>query len=437
MSSTKDFHASVGLSRKWDAREAGREVAEDTLRKLNGKKPNFFLLFSTIHYEKYGGFQEFLDGVWEILPEGTPLIGGTVAGFIIPQGCFTRGATALAVSYPNMDVAVGVGHNTKRNPKKAGRECAEMIKKGLKDSKYKNKFLFEIVSGPTMPKLSFFNKKFIKSKILEYLISSSLFSISERILQKGVGREEELLDELAHNLPDYTLIGGSTYDDNKMIKNYQFFNEDVFTNSVVLLGISSEFDLSISTAYGLIDTNKQLSVTKIGGEDRIIHEINNKPATDEFLDKLGWPHEFLDNRIYLKTYFTPLGFKKGEILFPEIIGYFIGDSIICGYKIKDKTLRLLSASGKSLMNAVDLSLDNFRNKENLMAFGISCAITLQTLGANVYCIRKKLINFFKEIPFLLLYGAGIDVKSEKREPYHINMAFNIGVIQKQHESIYN
>ncbi|MBU4341188.1 MAG: hypothetical protein KJ928_01160, partial [Candidatus Altiarchaeota archaeon] len=74
-----EFKAAVGLSRQWDARKAGREVAYKTLEKL-GTKPDFFLLFSTIHYEKYGGFKEFLAGVWEILPKGTPLIGGTVAG---------------------------------------------------------------------------------------------------------------------------------------------------------------------------------------------------------------------------------------------------------------------------------------------------------------------------------------------------------------------
>ena len=84
-----ELKAGVGLSRKWDAREAGREVAESALEKLDGEKPKFFLLFSTIHYEKYGGFQELLNGVWEVLPEGTPLIGGTVAGFMNNYGCFT------------------------------------------------------------------------------------------------------------------------------------------------------------------------------------------------------------------------------------------------------------------------------------------------------------------------------------------------------------
>ena len=70
-----ELKAGVGLSRKWDAREAGREVAETALEKLDGEKPKFFLLFSTIHYENYGGFQELLNGVWEVLPDGTPLIG--------------------------------------------------------------------------------------------------------------------------------------------------------------------------------------------------------------------------------------------------------------------------------------------------------------------------------------------------------------------------
>ena len=93
-----EFSAAVGLSREWDARKAGREVASDALAKLNGKKPDVFILFSTIHYEKYGGFKEFLAGIWEILPKGTPLVGGTVAGFINNQGCFTRGASALAIS---------------------------------------------------------------------------------------------------------------------------------------------------------------------------------------------------------------------------------------------------------------------------------------------------------------------------------------------------
>ena len=140
------LEAAIGMSRKWDAREAGREVTRSTIEKLT-RPPDFFLLFSTIHYEKNGGFEELLNGVWDVLPKGTPLAGGTVAGFMNNYGCYARGATALAFSYPNINVTVGVGNNTKRNPKKAAKECAEMIMK----QNTKVDFYFEFISGPIIP----------------------------------------------------------------------------------------------------------------------------------------------------------------------------------------------------------------------------------------------------------------------------------------------
>ena len=134
------LEVSIGLSRKWDAQEAGREVAKTAIEKLK-YPPSFFLLFSTIHYKDHGGFQELLNGVWDILPEKTPLIGGTITGFISNHGCYARGATALAVSYPNMDISIGFGNRTSRHPKKAARQCMKTIKRELANSQYKNKFL--------------------------------------------------------------------------------------------------------------------------------------------------------------------------------------------------------------------------------------------------------------------------------------------------------
>ena len=148
----KKLEAAVGMTRKWDAREAGKEVARSTIEKLT-KPPDFFVLFSTIHYKYHGGFQELLNGVYDVLPEEIPLVGGTVRGFSNTYGCYTRGATSLAVSSKTMDVAVGVGNNTKRNPKKAAIKCAEMIKSGLKNSTYKNSFLLNIISGAEVPNM--------------------------------------------------------------------------------------------------------------------------------------------------------------------------------------------------------------------------------------------------------------------------------------------
>jgi len=73
----KKLEAAVGMTRKWGAREAGKDVARSTIEKLSNP-PDFLVLFSTIHYKDHGGFEELLNGVYDVLPEEIPLVGGTV-----------------------------------------------------------------------------------------------------------------------------------------------------------------------------------------------------------------------------------------------------------------------------------------------------------------------------------------------------------------------
>ena len=116
------------------------ENGEDVAREISGKiktkipAPKFILLFSTIDYKDE--FKQILRGIKTEFPD-SPLIGGTVTGLMTHEGCFTRGVAALAVHSPQMDVAVGVGHATKRSPQKAGEECAKAVRRGLEKSKYR------------------------------------------------------------------------------------------------------------------------------------------------------------------------------------------------------------------------------------------------------------------------------------------------------------
>ena len=142
----------VATSKEWDARKAGREIGVSILEKL-GCEPDFIILFSSIHYKDYGGFKELLNGIWDILPGGIPLIGGTVAGFINPQGCHTRGVTALACSCKDMDIAVAYADNVRKNPKKSGEYVSKEIKEKLEVSKRKNRLIIQVVAGSKEPKL--------------------------------------------------------------------------------------------------------------------------------------------------------------------------------------------------------------------------------------------------------------------------------------------
>ena len=110
----------------------------------------------------------------------------------------------------------------------------------------------------------------------------------------------------------------------------------------------------------------------------------------------------------------------------------MGDSIICGYRIENPRISLLSASGKSILDSVDENLITFKNKNNLIFLMTSCSVRLETIGGKIFRIHEKILNHLKNTPFLLLYGAGEDVYiPEKEVYYHINEALNIASIYKE------
>jgi hypothetical protein len=397
-----EFKAAVGLSREWDARKAGREVAEDTLKKLDGKKPDFFLLFATIHYEKYGGFQELLNGVWEVLPEGTPLIGGTVAGFMNNYGCYTRGATAMAVSYPNMDVAVGIGHNTKRAPHRAAKECADMIKKKLEKSTYPNSYLFSLVSGPTVPELPIIgNKKVVKSfPGISFILK--FFGVATRVFQFGPGKDEEVFFALGKKLNCFEGIGGASSDNLELKNNFQFFDKGIDTNCVVAIAYKTDIKSKVKYSMSLKPIGKKFVITKSSSEGYVVEKIDGKPAVKAYLNKMGWSENLLDERLYRRVFYYPLVPKNKEYYVKsQMLGLVYGDKFIFPTKPpKMQELEICITSGSEMLKSVDSIAENNKN-----AFFVICGTRLETLGSRVYDV-KEIIDKKITDAYLGIFTAG-------------------------------
>jgi len=397
------LEASIGLSRKWDAREAGREVAKSTIKDLS-QPPSFFLLFSTIHYKDHGGFQEFLDGVWDVLPEGTPLIGGTVAAFINNYGCYSRGAAALAVSYPNLDIAVGIGRYSRRNPKKAAENCANMIKRGLKESKYKNKMLVNMISAGKLPKFPIVGRiQIIKSKFFGWIATyfgMKLFPL----IGYGLGKEEDVIDHLVSYMSDYYIIGGSALDSGDMLENYQFIGNNVYTNSIVALGCSVDLQIFLRSMIRLHETDKSLEITSATRDGRVIKKLDNKPAKEQILKALGVREEqFKDlGPFYYRTsnYF-PVTFEENK-KYTTGVGGFFGDNIYLGYKTRGKKMILLSITGREIIDLIDNSFRDLDKNKFPFIFMYLSFILVNTLGARTYIIKSKLDEYIKEIPYLMI-----------------------------------
>jgi len=424
------FEAAVGMSRKWDARDAGREVAETAIQKLN-RPPDFFLLFSTIHYEKHGGFQEFLNGVWDALPEGTPLIGGTVAGFINPEGCYTRGATAMAVSYPNMDVALGLGRNTKRSPRKAAINCTRTLKKKLKDSAYKNKIILDFISSGLVPKIPFIGRTMIiKSKSLGSA-SPRLLDSFGKLIQTGACRQDEILKEIIKQLPDYSLMSGGTTDDISQIRNYQFLNTNFFSNSICALGLNLDLTVRVHTTHGLVETDRKFEITSLDHSKRVIKSIDGKPAIPKLFEILHLDENDLNEHIFRKIFYLPFGFKRNDgTLIPVVAAIFLGDYFMIIFQVENKAATVLNLSGRGLLESVDEHLDRCNDQTELALFS-ACAMRLLALGNHSYAIHKKIKEKLKDTPFIVYFLGGEATYSQNHGLEYGNYLFSSTIFNKE------
>ena len=421
------IEAALGMSRKWDARAAGREVAETAIHNLR-EPPNFFLLFSTIHYKDYGGFQELLDGVWDVLPKGTPLLGGTVTGFMNNYGCYSRGVTALSVASSQLEVSIGVGSNTKRNPKKATEQCSETIQKELSDTEYSRTFLLNFSSGPEMPHIpGVGQKKVIRSGLLSKFGMTS-FGFSQTVLQKGLGREDEIFEEFVQKFPGSYQVLGTSMDDYKGAENYQFYNNQVLSNSVVSLGLATDLDLDVCTTHGMKETDLTFEITRLGMGNHAIQEINHKPAVPEFLRLLGWPESFLTEETMINTIlYYPISLRRHGREVPVVMPLILGDSIVVPCIIDSGKVSILTVSGKRLLDASHNNLDSMNHIIPAFGLGSQCITILQTLGDKMNMIKDIFSSYFNDKPFLMFFSAGEGTYSPDRKLTYANMSFNTAV----------
>ena len=433
--SNSDFEASVGMSRKWNARDAGREVAENTLKKLK-HKPSFFLLFSTIHYEKHGGFQEFLNGVWDVLPKGTPLIGGTVAGFMTPEGCFTRGASAIAIYYPNMDIKIGLGKNTKRNPKSA---VKNFLKKIYEDNeKYQNSILIDFVSGTKLPSFPIIGqRRVINDTFFPKSLLSPLMIFSTKYLQKGMGRENELLDEMIKYNPDSLIIGGSCNDDNSIENNFQFFKNNLLLNDIVGMRLNTDLEIKTGTADGLCPTDITFELSDKNGFGCIMKRLDGLPAKQIFLEKMRWPEDYLNEKtIFRKSYQYPICYFKYNSLQIRTFGLFFKDFVGVANDIEEQKLTIYQASGR---NMIESYIGLTKKLKSLIhprfVFGIQCGIILEALGNNIYILKDKINKILGEVPYLIVFTAGEHIYIPNKTRRHVNLSFNLAFFGEKNEEI--
>ncbi len=237
-----------GWSDNNDEVKAVEEAVSSVKTQLEGKTPDFTVLFSTVGYDS----NKVLSEVRRLLPD-VQIYGGTSCLAVQTKEGFhvgEKGSLALlAVATKNITFGVGgVSIDDFPSAMEAGKAAIQAAIDAAGEK------------GASKPKI---------------------------VLMTGsVGHEEELLAGIEEVIgKDVPVLGGSAGDNTVTGEWKQFANGDVYSNGISLTAIYT--DLKVGWAYeaGYLRSENRGTITR--AEGRIIYEIDNRPAAEVYNEWTG------------------------------------------------------------------------------------------------------------------------------------------------------
>ena len=231
--------AGVGMSRNHNPSVAGREAAEQALKKAGVSKPDFVIMFGSIGYDQ----RSLVRAVREITG-GAPLTGcsaeGTINGDDADESNFS--VVVTAISSEELHWMNGLAAGLRADPRDAGKRVAQDL---LPHLSAETIGLFVFPDGVSLSLEHFF-----------------------------AGLEDNLPSE--RFLPMWGGGAGNNYIFGE--PTYQYCDDEVVSDGVSYALLSGKAQASWALSHSLIPIGGERKVTRSQGN--VIYEIDGKPATE-------------------------------------------------------------------------------------------------------------------------------------------------------------
>mgnify|MGYP003851824195 FL=1 len=348
-----------------DAIDAIEEIIEDVREQLDGLVPQAGLLFCGLDFE----YDVLLEELYNEFPD-IELIGGTTDGEVSSTLGYEQGSVVLTLFVSDtVEIKAGVGKHLSEDIDLATKTAVEQASSKMDTDV---KFCFTVY---------------------ESLTCSAVV----------------VLESLKHRLGvDITVLGGLAADDWNMRKTFQFYNNEVLSDSVPLLLFGGQVEFSYGVASGWEPIGVQKVVTKV--DHNVVHELDGAPILDFYNHYLGeystltsnyplavFPDVAAHDKFYLRN---PAGVVDGTTSIA-----FFGDIPL------HATVQLTEATSEKIVEAVEtavnMAVGNFGDAKLESALVISCSGRCKVLGINT---REEIALLQSKLPddcsISGLYGYG-------------------------------
>jgi len=310
----------IGSSSQADVSAAGQEAAEQVVSHLANQLPDLVFVFSSIRFAD----PRLLKAVRSVTG-AAPLVGCTDAGGIITSGPRRRSVTVIGFIAKGGTFVAGVERDISRNPRAAGERLTASLQDRAQDAA---RCLMVFPDGLSAS-------------------GSEVLAGIEKRLSKNV-----------------TVAGASAADDLFFQKTFQFYNDEILTDSMPGALFCGDIRVGIALRHGWVPVGRPRRVTRSAGH--IVHQIDHRPAVSIYEDFLGLKRsELMQEPLVNVTLTYPLGTEmkgQAEYQLRDAIRVGRAGSLICtGNVAQGSEVRLmiggyeaaLEASQQAVCDAVD------------------------------------------------------------------------------------
>lgn len=368
----------VGHSEDVESKDAVQEAISQCKKDLDGLIPQAGIVYSAIDFD----YKVILQEINQEYPD-IELIGCTTDGEISSTlGCVEDSITLILFYSDTIEIKAGLGRDITNDMDQAAKNAVSEAKSKLSK---KEKFCL---------------------------------ALSESISIGGVAVIESIKKELGEEFP---IFGGLAADQWNMTKTYQFYKNEVFTDSVQVLIFAGDISFSSGIASGWEPIGKKRKVTKVEGN--IVYELDGEPILDFYNHYVGGNFSRVPTEYPLAVF--PEGSRKFYIRSPHCFNKEDKSVTFFGDIPKDITVQLVSGTMEKLSsaseNAIKEAVANYEGKNPQAALIFTCSARKAILGLNVHKEYSLLIESMpKEFPVcgFYTYGEIAPIENGEQSRFH-------------------
>ncbi len=232
-------------------------------------------------------------------------------------------------------------------------------------------------------------------------------------------REEQAISVLYHHLEGLPIIGGSAGDDLAFKQTHVFVNGQFVQDAAAVAVFLTTHTFKTFKMQHFVPTDRRLVVTAADPQNRIVTEINGKPAASEYARLLGIEINELQPMVFAKY---PVMLKIGGEYYVRSIQKVNPDGSLTFFCAIDEGLVLTISQGQDLVATLERTLKEVTSKIPNPQVIIGCECILRRLEVLEKGLTKDVDALLQKYNLI-----GFHTYGEQFNQVHVNQTFT-GVV---------